>query len=376
MLMAAVIGLLLIACVNLANTQLGRAVSREREAAVRSALGASSWQLLWSSFSESLVLSIVGGAAGILLAWSALALFARYAPIDLPRMAEIQPDLSVLVFALVAVVGSALLFGVMPAINLVRTDPQKALQQNSTRTQGSRQGRRLRWMLIGLQVFGCTALLLVTGLFAKSLSTILRGDRGFDAGNIVTAEVSLRARTYQKDQQRIAFDDSVLTRLRALPGVTSVALVSAMPLEGQTWTDGIRRPDKPVTHPPLWNMRWVSPQYFEVVRERLVAGRFFEERDRDSNNAVISESSAKAGWPGETRSAASLNGTTNSVPSSASSRMRERTRSRIRRRTWPICRTARIHPMRRSFWCVARKIPKLWSIPCAALFGRKIPKSP
>jgi predicted permease len=127
----------------------------------------------------------------------------------------------------------------------------------------------------------------------------LRNDRGFDTGNIVTAEVNLRARTYEKPQQRIAFDDGVLARLRILPGVTSAALVSAMPLEGETWIDGIRRPDKPVAHPPLWNMRWVSPQYFEVVREPLVAGRFFKERDRDSTNAIISESSAKAGWPGE-----------------------------------------------------------------------------
>jgi predicted permease len=299
MLMAAVMGLLLIACVNLANAQLGRAVSREREAAVRSALGASPLQLLWSSLSESLVISILGGAAGILLALNTLALFKRYAPVNLPRMAEIQPNFSVLIFAVLVVIGSALLFGIMPAINFVRTDPQKALQRNNARTQGSRQGRRLRLTLIGLEVFGCTALLLITGLFAKSLSTILSTDRGFDTGNIVTAEVNLRARTYEKAQQLIAFDDGVLARLRTLPGVTSAALVSAMPLEGQTWIDGIRRPDKRVAHPPLWNMRWVSPQYFEVVREPLVAGRFLEERDRDSNNAIISESSAKAGWSRE-----------------------------------------------------------------------------
>jgi predicted permease len=187
----------------------------------------------------------------------------------------------------------------MPAINFIRTDPQKALQQNSARTPGSRQARRLRLLLIGFQVFGCTALLLITGLFAKSLATLLESNRGFETANVVTAEVNLRAQNYENTQHRIAFDDGVLARLRILPGVRSAALVSAMPLEGETWIDGIRRPDKPLTHPALWNMRWVSPQYFEVLRERLVAGRFFEDRDRDSDNAIISESSAKAGWPGE-----------------------------------------------------------------------------
>lgn len=303
-LMAAVIGLMLIACINLANAQLGRAVAREREAAVRSALGAFGWQLVWSSLSESLLLSILGGAAGIVLAFNGLSLFSRYSPVDLPRMTEIQPNFSVLLFAVLLVIGAALLFGIMPAINFVRTDPQKALQQSSARMYGSRQSRRLRLILIALQVFGCTALLLVTGLFAKSLLTLLRSDRGFDTGNVVTAEVNLpppplRAQAYKKDRQRIAFDDGVLARLHAFPGISAAALVSAMPLEGETWIEGIFRPDKSFDHRPLWNVRWVSAQYFDVVRERLIAGRFFEERDRDSNNAVISESSAKAGWLGE-----------------------------------------------------------------------------
>lgn len=261
MLMAAVISLMLIACVNLANAQLGRAVSRQREAAIRSALGASRWQSVRTFLSESLVLSAVGGAGGILLAFDALALFKRYAPVDLPRMTEIQPNLSVLLFALLIAIGSALLFGIIPAIKLAGTDPQNALQQNSSRTQASRQTRRLRLSLIGLQVFGCTALLLITGLFAKSLLTLLRSDRGFDSGSVVTAEVNLRVLAYDKEERRIAFDDGLLARLQTLPGVTSAALLSAMPLEGENWIEGIFRPDKPVKHPPLWNVRWVSSQY-------------------------------------------------------------------------------------------------------------------
>ena len=299
MLMAAVIAVLLIACVNLANAQLARAVSREREAAVRSALGASKWQMVLSWLSESTVLAVVGGAGGILLAFGALALFKAYSPVELPRIAEIQPNLPVLLFALVLVIGSALLFGIMPGLNSVRADPQKALQQNSNRAAGSRKGRRLRLALIGLQVFGCTTLLLITGLFAKSLATLLSGDRGFDATNVVAAEVSVSGPAYTKAPERSAFDEGALNRLRSLPGVKSAALVSAMPLDGETWLDGIRRTDKQLEHPPLWNMRWVSADYFQLMRERLVAGRFLDERDRDTYNAVISEASAKAGWPGE-----------------------------------------------------------------------------
>ncbi len=299
MLMAAVIGLMLIACVNLANTQLSRAVSREREAGIRSALGAGSWQLMWSSLSESVVVAVIGGATGVLLAVGALDLFKRYAPIDLPRLAEVHPNYVVLFFALLLVTGCALFFGIAPALHFVRTDPQQALQQNSGRVQGARHGHRLRLTLIGLQVFGCTALLLLTGLFAKSLMTMLNSDRGFDTGNVVVAEVNSRGHVYESVPTRIAFADGVLDRLRSLPGVKSVAVGSAMPLEGETWIDGIFRPDQPNPHPPLCNIRWVSPEYFQLLRERLVAGRFFEERDRDANNAIISEASARAAWPRE-----------------------------------------------------------------------------
>lgn len=300
MLLAAVIALMLIACVNLANAQLVRAVSREREAAVRSALGASARQLLSSSLAESVVLAIIGGTAGVLLAFDAIALFKRYAPIDLPRMAEIQPNYTVLMFAVLIVLGSALSFGIMPALHFVRTDPQQALQQNSARSQGRLHGRRFRLALIGIQVFGCTALLLITGLFVKSLANLLQTDHGFTTGNIVIAEVNPPHGFFGYNlPQRIKFDDAILARLRSLPGVTAAAVVNAMPLEGERWIEGIVRADKPNEHPPLCNARWVSSDFFKVLQERLIAGRFLEERDRDANNVVISQSSARAAWPDE-----------------------------------------------------------------------------
>ncbi len=306
LLMAAVIGLMLIACVNLANAQLGRALSREREAAVRSALGAPSLQLVWSSLAESLLLAVAGGIAGVAFAFAGLELFRHYTPVDLPRMAEIHLNSSVLLFALALILGSSVLFGIVPALNILRIDPQKALQQNNSRTPGSRQSRQMRKWLIGAQVFGCTALLLITGLFAKSLLHLLQNDKGFQTGHVVIAEADFPGKTYDKDQSRVAFDDAVLDKLRSVPGVQSAAMVSAMPLAGETWIDGIFRADQPAKNPPLANVRpplanvrWISPGYFETIREKLVAGRFFEERDRNLHSVIVSQAAAKAVWPHE-----------------------------------------------------------------------------
>lgn len=298
LLMAAVIGLMLIACVNLANAQIGRTLSRRRDAAIRTALGAAKWRLVWNSLAENLVLAAVGGAAGVLLAAAALSFFRQHSPVDLPRLSEVHLNLTVLLFSAVLTLGSSILFGILPALKLLRTDPQTALQQGS-RTLGNRQGRRLRALLIGLQVFGCTMLLLVTGLFAKSLLYLTHQEKGFETEHVAIAEVALSGKSYATDQSRIAFDDAVLQNLRAIPGVQAASLVSAMPLEGESWLEGLERVDRPNQEAPLINLRWVSPGYFETMRERLIAGRFFEERDRNLSSVVLSEGEAKALWQNE-----------------------------------------------------------------------------
>ena len=299
LLMAAVIGLMLIACVNLANAQLGRTLARHREAAVRSALGAPKWRLVWNSLAENLLLAAAGGVAGVALAWVGVNLFRHYSPVDLPRLSEVHLNMEVLLFAVALTFGSSVLFGILPALKLLRTDPQASLQQRGSRTLGSRQSQRLRTWLIGVQVFGCTVLLLVTGLFSKSLLYLLHQDKGFETGHVAVAEVRLSRNTYGADPSRTAFDDGVLQNLRAISGVQAAALVSAMPLEGESWIDGLNRVDRPGQETPLINLRWVSPGYFETMREKLVAGRFFEERDRNLSSVVLSESEAKALWHNE-----------------------------------------------------------------------------
>jgi predicted permease len=294
LLMAAVMSLMLIACLNLANAQLGRAISRRREAAVRTALGASRFRLLTSCLIENLILAVTGGVAGIFLASVGLNLFQRYAPVDLPRLAEVHLNASVLLFSMTLTLGCSILFGMAPAIRLMRADPQEALQQGSGRVQGARQSHWLRGWLVGLQIFGCSVLLLFTALLSKNLLQILRQDKGFEPADVAVAEVRLS----NSGRNPTLFADGALQTLRQIPGIQSAGLISAMPLEGETWIEGVQRVDKRSAE-SIVNMRWASPGYFETLRERLVAGRFFEERDGKLNGAVVSESLAKALWPGE-----------------------------------------------------------------------------
>jgi predicted permease len=207
--------------------------------------------------------------------------------------------MTVLLFSVVLTFGASVLFGVLPALRLWDADALAALQQGGNRTAGSRQTSRLRAWLIGLQVFGCTVLLLVTGLFSKSLLFLLQQDKGFETGHVAIAEVSLAGKSYGTDQSRIAFNDAVLRNLREIPGVQSAGMVSAMPLEGESWIEYLRRADRPDQQAPLINLRWVSAGYFETMREKVVAGRFFEERDRNLSSVVLSESEAKALWQNE-----------------------------------------------------------------------------
>ncbi|MBL8211651.1 MAG: ABC transporter permease [Bryobacterales bacterium] len=296
LLMASVGGLLLLACLNLANAQLGRALSGSRDTALRAALGAARLRLLSSALAESLILAGTGGLLGVGLAAAGLAAFQRYAPVDLPRLSEVHLNGKVLLFSLLMTLAACLLAGLLPALRTLKTDPHSAMQQGSARTHGSRSSHAARSWLIGFQVFGCTALLLVTGLFVRSLVHLLNQDKGFETAHVAVAELRLPPKYYQKEADRVAIIDSLLQGLRALPDVESAAYMSAMPLEGESWVEFAGRPDRPEQKGPMVNARWVSAGYFETTRQRLLAGRFFEERDRGRDVAILSEGEAAALW--------------------------------------------------------------------------------
>jgi len=307
LLFAAVGAVLLIACVNLANLQLARAVNAERETAVRAALGASRGQLVRSRLAESLVLALAGGTAGTALAFGGVRLLIALAPANIPRLGEVRLSLPVLVFSGGLSVAAAIMFGMLPALRSLRVAPQAALQANSTRAANTQESHRTRSLMVAVQVACTVVLLIVTSLVLRSLSHLLRQDRGFDSSHVTLALADLYAPQYDNpgpkgNAARLAFADRALTALGQLPGVQSIALTSVTPLTGETWVDNLFRPDHPVPpgQQPAINVRWINPDYLPTMLSRLVAGRNITAADRAHPYvALISERTAHEGFAGD-----------------------------------------------------------------------------
>lgn len=311
LLLAAVASVLLMACVNLANLQLARGVARDHDTALRAALGAGRRRLLQSVLAENLMIGLAGGVGGILLSDFGVKAFVRVAAV-LPRLNEVHVSLSILALALAIAIVTSLGFGILPALRSLRVTPQVALQSNSTRLSKSRQAVRTRRLLVVFQIACSIMLLVVTGLIARSFSRVLSENRHFSSQRVAMAEANLNTGKYSTadvpdnygaDQGSIAREamiDRTLEKLRSLPGVESAAVTSVMPLTGDTSVDGLARVDNPVPRGqvPMVNRRFVSPEYFDVMRIPLLAGRGFTERDRENSRvAILSEKAAKSVWP-------------------------------------------------------------------------------
>jgi predicted permease len=305
LLLAAVGAVLLIGCVNLANLQLARAVSRERELAVRAALGASRDRLVWSALADSLVLAIIGGALGILLSFVGVRIFLAAAPKNLPRINAIHVSWPVLLAAATLSILTALFFGLLPALRSMRVDPQSALQTSTTRVSSGRESQRTRSLLVAAEVACTVALLIVTGLLVRSFSHLLGQDRDFDSSHVTIARAFLYAPHYgdttdKTGAARAAFTDRTLAALAQIPGVQSVATISELPLGGDTWIDDVTRPDHPVDpgHEPTANIRWISPAYATTLRIPLIAGRDLTPDDKNHpTNVLISQEAARNIFP-------------------------------------------------------------------------------
>ena len=295
---------LLIACANVANLMLAKSAMRQREIAVRIALGAGRWRVVRQLLTESLVLSFAGGAAGLLLAyWSNTAL-ASLGPDTLPRLRTASLDGGVLLFTLGLSVFVGLLFGLAPALRSTKTDLTESLK---SRAQGSARGRRherVRQLLVVGEVAVSLVLLVGGGLMMRSFLRLTSVDPGFDPRGVTTATVRLAGPRYATDEQRAAFFQRLTTQLSSLPGVKSASAVNHIPLGGDVWTYGFTvegRPATPDAERQSAVYRVVRPDYFRTMGAALLKGHDFTERDDASAPGVVivNEALARRQWPGE-----------------------------------------------------------------------------
>jgi putative ABC transport system permease protein len=301
LLMAAVGAVLMVLWVNLANLSLVRAAGRVRDAAIRTALGASRGRLVRQSLVESLLLALTGGALGVALAYGGLRALLAAAPVDLPRLNEVHVGLRVLLFALAVSLAAGAVLGILPALRSAAAAPYESLKSGSRTNTGGRRGRRVRNLLVSLEV-GLSATLLVTaGLLISSFVRVMTVDKGFDVERVMALDMSLPSTRYPSDVPRAAFFRRVLDQAAAMPGVQSAALVSALPLEGEIWIDivGTEHDPRPLMERPSTNVRFISPGYFKTLRIPLRDGRDFEERDQGRRVAIVSAGLAKRVWPGQ-----------------------------------------------------------------------------
>ena len=302
MLFAAVVLMLMVACANVAGLLLARTTRRRSEIAIRSAMGASRAQIVRQFLAESVLLSMVGGVLGILLAVLLLHGVLQLLPSDLPRAASITIDSTVLAFSLAASLVTGLLFGVLPALRTARVDPSIALR-DGTRTASSGRGQhRLHNSLVIAQTAVGLVLLIGAGLLIRSFVRVLQVDPGFDRRNVLTASLELPENRYSRDK-RIEFYQEVLPRLRALPGVVSASAGWPLPLStsGMGFSFDIEERHVPESERNLSRTSIIEPGYFETLRIPLVRGREFHDSDTTKSPAValVNQAFVQKFFPGE-----------------------------------------------------------------------------
>ncbi|MBI3667084.1 MAG: ABC transporter permease, partial [Acidobacteria bacterium] len=295
--------LLLIACANVANLLLARVAARQREMAIREALGAGRLRLLRQFLVESLLLCVLGGALGLLVAYWGLDLLLALRPADLPRLEDVAVDRRVLLFATILSLLTGVVFGLLP----VFARSARGIQQGLGEGRGAVGGfgrQRAHSLLIVSEMALSLVLLIGAGLLARSFARLLRVNPGFDPSHLLTARIDLPASRYPQEQQRAAFFEALLEQVGTLAGVESASLVSNLPL-----TPGGRfspftiegRPYDPNRRPPVVGYRVAGDAYFRTMGIPLVAGRLFNEHD-DATGArvlVINNALARSFFPDE-----------------------------------------------------------------------------
>ncbi|MBV8817817.1 MAG: ABC transporter permease [Acidobacteriaceae bacterium] len=287
-LLGAVALVLLLACLNAANLLLARAVSRQREMALRSALGAARTRVIRQLLTESVLLAVVGAGLGIALAFAGVRALVANLPPDFPRSGDIHLDLRVLLFTMLVAVLTGVLFGIVPAWHASRVDLRESLHESSRTSTGSGKTLRLRHGLVISEVALACALLAGAGLMLRTFVNLLRADPGFRPEHTVTAEIALPSASYQKRPDVDLFLTRLLERLRDVPGVEAAGVGSDLPWTG--WDDnagfGVDGEESPREG---FHARYhmASPGYFKALGIPLVAGRDFDDHDNPKSRSVI-----------------------------------------------------------------------------------------
>jgi len=302
LLLGAVGFVLLIACGNVANLLLARSTARQKEIAIRLALGASRARLARQLLTESLLLALLSGAAGLLISLWGVSVFVTAARALIPRLDEVGLDFRVLLFTLGVSLATGLLFGLVPAWRASKSAMHETLKEGGRTGVGAGQ-QRLRGLLVVAEMALSLVLLIGAGLLVKSFVHVLTADKGFDVEQVLTANLTLSSVKYGEPKQQALFFQQFLESVKTVPGVEAAAIVNNAPLAGGGTNGGIiieGRPDDPQKR-PIAEKSIISPEYFNVMRTSLVRGRVFNDRDNVSGVpvAIINESLARRYFAGE-----------------------------------------------------------------------------
>ena len=304
-LMAAVGLVLLIACSNVANLFLVRAEGRQREVAVRAAIGASSRDLARHFLAESLTLGLLGGAAGLGLAWAGTRALVAFGPENLPRLHEIGMDLSTFLFTLGLSVLAGLLFGLFPALRYRKPEMAVGLKEGGRGGGLNRERHRARSALVVSQMALALVLLVGSGLMLRSFQALRSVDPGFDPHGVLTLRLTLPSSVYPDSESRLLFHDQLLERIGEIPGVVSVGASDLVPMGGEvsnsgTWFEDF--PTLPDQVPDVIESSRITAGYLETMGMRLLEGRgltSFDARDR-ADVVLVNQALARRYWPGQT----------------------------------------------------------------------------
>ncbi len=300
-LLGAVGFVLLIACANVANLLLARLPGRQREFALREALGAGQSRVVRQLLTESALLSGLGCLGGVLLAAWGTDMIASSASINVPRLDETRLDAVVLTFSVVLAVLTTAVFGLVPALTASRTSPQEALKESGRGTVGTRH--RLRGVLVVSEIALALVLLVGAGLLLRSLRHLQSVPLGFRAENVMVMRINLPMSRYPDGGGRVRFYNDLLERLRAVPGARAAAAIGGLPFDGWNWAQELTFEGREASTEPLSaDVQAVTPDFFRTMEIPLVAGRDFSNQDGDPDApgvVVVSESFARRFFPGQ-----------------------------------------------------------------------------